>query len=157
MNSTVNHLFTIRGGFKKKLWMNGLLLSSTGCLLDDSQQVWVMDSPFQLLLQLRCDLHEYVRWGNKGGKIPFLGKKCYSKITLERACVKDAIYSQIISFSEKLKFIALLHSAQRTSRRNNQSKSEFSLKLPSYITFCRPGVTDDCTNQFLVKIWPIFW
>ena len=41
--------------------------------------------------------------------------------------------------------------AQRTSRRNNQSKIEFSLKLPSYITFCRPGVPDDCTNQFLVK------
>ena len=30
-------------------------------------------------------------------------------------------------------------------------KSEFSQKLPSYMTFCRPGVTDDCTNQFLVK------
>ena len=30
-------------------------------------------------------------------------------------------------------------------------KSEISPKLPSYITFCHPGVTDDCTNQFLVK------
>ena len=30
-------------------------------------------------------------------------------------------------------------------------KSEFSPKLPSYITFCHPAVTDDCTNPFLVK------
>ena len=44
-----------------------------------------------------------------------------------------------------------LDTAQQTRRRNNQSKSEFSLKLPSYITFCRPGVTDDCSKLFLVK------
>ena len=28
---------------------------------------------------------------------------------------------------------------------------QFSPKLPSYITFCHPGFTDYCTNQFLVK------
>ena len=44
-----------------------------------------------------------------------------------------------------------MRSAQRASRRNNQTKSEFSLKLPSHIAFCRPGFTDDCTNQFLAK------
>ena len=42
-------------------------------------------------------------------------------------------------------------SAQQASKRNNQSKSEFSPKMPSHIAFCRPGVTDDCTNQFLAK------
>ena len=45
---------------------------------------------------------------------------CYSKITLERACVKEAIYSQITSFSEKFKFIALLHSVSWHLKINHQ-------------------------------------
>ena len=32
-------------------------------------------------------------------------------------------------------------------------KSEFSPKLLSCITFCRPGVIDDHTNQFLKRAW----
>ena len=64
------------------LWINGLLLSSTGYQVEDSQLVWVMDSPFQLLLQLKCDLHEYiVRWGNKGDQNSFSRKELLNDLS----------------------------------------------------------------------------
>ena len=45
-------------------------------------------------------------------------------------------------------FISMLHCT--AGFQNEQlEKSEFSPKLPSCVTFFRPGVTDDCTNQFL--------
>ena len=68
----------------------------------------------------------------------------------------ESLFLFLVCFLTILWCFCVLQS-QRASRRNNQSKSEFSLKLPSHIAFCRLGVTDDCTNQFLAKLWPIFW